>query len=237
MIAPDAGTLQNAPPAPPAALVSEAARQAKPRFRGSSHLFGFFTVLGAAPVLFAFAPSFRASVGAAIYGLSLMAMLGVSALYHRTNPSVRVEKWLERMDHGMIFIFIGGSYTPFCLLLPPETGNVMLLLAWSGVALGVLQSLFWVDAPDWIAVALYLLVGWSVLPFVGQLWGLLGPTGLILLVAGGVLYTLGAVVFARKRPDPWPETFGFHEIFHVFVLVACVIHFVAVATAVQRTVG
>lgn len=209
-------------------------RPAKPLYRGSSHLFGFFTVLGAAPVLFAFAPSARAALGAAIYGLSMVAMLGVSALYHRTNPSLRVEKWLERLDHSTIFLFIGGTYTPFCLLLE---NDVLLIIVWSGVALGVLRSLFWVDAPHWISVSLYLLVGWTILPFVGQLWGLLGATGVVFLFAGGVLYTLGAVVFARKQPDPWPETFGFHEIFHAFVVVACLFHFVAVTAAVQRTVG
>lgn len=197
-----------------------ALRASKPLYRGSSHLFGFFTVLGAAPVLFAFAPSARAAVGAAIYGLSLVSMLGVSALYHRTRLSPRVEKWLERLDHSTIFLFIGGTYTPFCLLL----GNdVLLIVVWSGVALGVLRSLFWVDAPHGISVALYLLVGWTILPFVGQLWSVLGPTGVVFLFVGGVLYTLGAVVFHFDEKIAYA-----HFVWHLLVLGASGCHFVAV---------
>jgi len=205
----------------------------KPRYRGISHQFGFFAVLGAAPTLMAFATGTRAVAGAMVYGLSLMAMLGFSTLYHRTNPSLRVEKWLERLDHSAIFIFIAGSYTPFCLLLE-ERGPLLLSIVWTGAVLGVLTSLFWIDAPRWIAVTLYLVVGWTILPFVGHLWSRLGSTGIALLVVGGVLYSVGAVVFARERPDPLPRVFGFHEVFHALVVVACICHFVAVGQAVMR---
>lgn len=208
-------------------------REAKPLLRGVSHQFGFFVVLGAAPTLLAFASGPRATVGALVYGLSLMAMLGFSTLYHRTNPSLRVEKWLERLDHSAIFLFIAGSYTPFCLLLG-ERGPLLLAIVWTGALLGVLRSLFWVDAPRWISVTLYLVVGWTILPFIGELASRLGTAGIVLLFVGGVLYSIGAVVFALGRPNPFPKVFGFHEIFHAFVVAACVLHFIAVAQAVMR---
>jgi hemolysin III len=210
--------------------------RARPLYRGVSHQYGFFVVLGAVPVLVAFAPSQRASLAAAVYGASLMAMFGFSALYHRTTLSPQATKWLERLDHSAIFLFIAGSYTPFCLVLG-GAGPQLLAVVWIGASLGVLRALFWVDAPRWITVALYLAVGWTVLPFTSRLWNLLGPAGILLLFAGGVLYSAGAVVFARRRPDPSPEVFGYHEVFHALVVIASVCHFIAVAGAVKQLQG
>lgn len=215
---------------------SYAARSNRPRYHGVSHQYGFFVVLGAVPVLVAFAPGLRASIAAAVYGASLLAMFGFSALYHRTNLSEGVTKWLERLDHSAIYLFIAGSYTPFCLVLGAE-GPLLLAVVWTGAGLGVLRALFWVDAPHWLSVVLYLVVGWTVIPFVPQLWEVLGPPGLLLLFAGGVLYSVGSVVFAMKRPDPLPQVFGFHEVFHALVVVASVCHFIAVAGAVKRIAG
>ena len=207
--------------------------EGKPLYRGVSHLFGFFVVLGAAPTLVAFAQGSRATLAATVYGLSLAAMLGFSALYHRSGAPPRIERWLERADHSAIFVFIAGSYTPFCLLLRDQ-GPILLAIVWSGALFGVLQALFWINAPRWVSVPIYLVVGWTVVPFVPKLWAALGATGVMLLFAGGVLYSVGGVVFAMGKPNPWPRHFGFHEIFHALVVVACVCHFVAVATALKR---
>jgi hemolysin III len=208
----------------------------KPLYRGISHLYGFFVVLGAVPTLVAFAPSARASIAAAVYGAGLLAMFGCSALYHRSRLSPRATRWLERLDHSAIYVCIAGSYTPFCLL-PLAGGPALLVVVWAGAALGVLRALLWVDAPHWLSVVLYLVVGWAVLPFLPSLWHVLGPAGLLLLFAGGVLYSAGAVVFALKRPDPAPAVFGFHEVFHAFVVVASACHFIAVAVAVKQLAG
>lgn len=212
---------------------SVAVRMEKPLYRGVSHQYGFFVVLGAVPTLVAFAPSFRASLAAAVYGAGLLAMFGCSALYHRTTLSPRATKWLERLDHAAIYFCIAGSYTPFCLL-PISGGPILMAVVWSGAALGVLRALFWVDAPHWLSVVLYLVVGWAVLPFVGQLWPLIGPSGLLVLFLGGVSYSAGAVVFALKRPDPSPSVFGFHEVFHALVVVGSLCLFIAVVVAVKQ---
>jgi hemolysin III len=221
------------PESPAHMTESLAVRIEKPLYRGISHLYGFFVVLGAVPTLVAFAPSPRASLAAAVYGAGLLAMFGCSALYHRTQLSPRATRWLERLDHSAIFLCIAGSYTPFCLL-PMAGGPILLAVVWTGAALGVLRALFWVDAPHGLSVVLYLVVGWALLPFVPQLWRVLGPAGLSLLFAGGVLYSAGAVVFALKRPDPRPAVFGFHEVFHACVVVASICHFIAVAAAVKQ---
>jgi hemolysin III len=211
-----------------------AARVEKPLYRGVSHQYGFFVVLGAVPVLVAFAPTSQASIAAAVYGAGLLAMYACSAIFHRTNLSPRATKWLERLDHSAIYLCIAGSYTPFCLLLKGDGGLLLLSVVWAGAGMGMLRALFWVDAPHWFSVVLYLVVGWAVLPFVPQLWHRLGPAGLGLLFLGGVLYSLGGAVFAAKRPDPSPRVFGYHEVFHAFVVVASVCHFAAVVVAMKQ---
>lgn len=214
-----------------------AARVGKPLYRGVSHQYGFFVVLGAVPVLVSFAPTYQASVAAAVYGFGLLAMYACSALFHRTNLSPRATKWLERLDHSAIYLCIAGSYTPFCLLLQGAGGPLLLTVVWTGAGLGILRALFWVDAPHWLSVVLYLVVGWALLPFVPQAWRILGPAGLLLLLAGGIFYSSGAVVFAAKRPDPSPSVFGYHEVFHAFVVVASACHFAAVVFAMKHLVA
>jgi hemolysin III len=176
--------------------------------------------------------STRGMLAASVYSTSLATMFGASALYHRTRVSPRIERWLERADHAAIFIFIAGTYTPLCLLLG-EPGTVLLWIIWISAALGILRALFWIGAPRFISVAQYLIAGWTVLPYVREFWALIGSGQMMLLVGGGVLYSLGAVVFARRWLDPFPEVFGFHEIFHALV-VACIFHFITIASAVSR---
>jgi hemolysin III len=205
----------------------------KPLYRGVSHLYGFFVALGAAPVLVVFAPSFRASVAAAVYGAGLLTMLGCSALFHRTNVSPNATKWLLRMDLSAIFLCIAGSYTPFCLLMGGRAGSLLLAVVWIGAGLGLLRSLFWVGAPVWLSVVLYLVVGWCLVPFVPRLWSILGAPVLVVMFAGGVFYSVGAVVLAAKRPDPSPAVFGYHEVFHALVVLGSVCLFAAVVVAVK----
>lgn len=204
----------------------------KPRLRGVSHELAFFAALGAGAVLVALAPP-GARLAGAIYGASLATMLGVSALYHRPTWSPGPRAWMRRLDHAAIFVLVAGTYTPFALLLG-ERGPTVLALAWGGAFLGVLQSLFWVQAPRPLVVCLYIALGWAVAVFWPALHAALGVPALFALVLGGVLYTIGAVVYAARKPDPSPAVFGYHEIFHAFVIAAAVCHF-AVVVAVVRS--
>jgi hemolysin III len=206
------------------------ARQ-KPRLRGVSHEWAFFVSLVAGGALVIAAPTSRATLAVAIYAASLSALLGVSALYHRVNwrrPSAR--RWMRRLDHSMIFLLIAGTTTPFALLvLDGPWANALLIAVWAGAAAGIVVELIWVDAPKWATTIVYLSVGWI---------GVLGFPGIVvsagigagaLIATGGVLYTTGAIVYARQRPDPNPAVFGYHEIFHLLVIAAAAAHFAAVA--------
>jgi hemolysin III len=203
----------------------------KPRLRGVSHELAFFAALGAGAVLVALAPP-GARVAAAVYGVSLATMLGVSALYHRPTwpPGPRV--WMRRLDHAAIFVLVAGTYTPFALLLG-ERGPTVLALACGGALLGILQSLFWVQAPRPLVVCLYVALGWAVAVFWPALHAALGVPALSALVLGGVLHSIGAVVYAARKPDPSPAVFGYHEIFHAFVIAAAVCHFGVVVAVVR----
>ena len=198
----------------------------KPRLRGVSHQLAFFAALGAGAVLIALAPP-RAKLAAAIYAGSLATMLGTSALYHRPNWAPGPRRWMRRADHAAIFVLIAGTYTPFTLLLP-QGGAAMLAVAWGGAALGILRSLFWVNAPPALAAGLYIAFGSAILLFWSPLHAALGAGALAVLVFGGLLYSLGAIVYAARRPDPAPAVFGYHEIFHVFVIAAAICHFTVI---------
>jgi hemolysin III len=203
----------------------------KPRLRGVTHEWAFFISLVAGGALIAAAPSGHARLAMAIYAFSLSGLLGTSALYHRVNwrrPEIR--RWMRRLDHSMIFLLIAGTVTPFALLvMDGPFANALLIAVWAGALAGIVVELIWVDAPKWVSTTVYLAVGWI---------GLLGFPAIIvgagvgagaLIAAGGVLYTAGAVVYARQRPDPNPAVFGYHEIFHVLVLAAAAAHFAAIA--------
>lgn len=204
---------------------------AKPRLRGVSHELAFFAALGAGAVLIALAPK-TAALAAGVYAVSLATMLGTSALYHRPTWAPGPRRWLRRADHAAIFVLIAGTYTPFTLLLP-QHGAAMLALAWGGAAAGILQSLFWVHAPRPLVAALYIALGWAVVVFWPALRLTLGGAGLFFLAFGGVLYSIGAVIYALRRPNPAPAVFGYHEIFHAFVVAAAVCHFGVVVGVVR----
>ena len=195
-----------------------------------SHAYAFWAAFATATVLVALAPSGEARVASLIYGAGLCALFGGSATYHRWRWDPRWRPLLRRIDHSTIFVFIAASYTPIALLvLHGTTQAVVLAGVWAGAAGGVALSIFWIDAPRWLAAATYLALGWVALIALPQLVGGLASAPLILLAAGGVLYSLGAIVYATGRPDPWPATFGFHEVFHVLVILAATTHVVAMA--------
>jgi hemolysin III len=213
-----------------ATTVGEVAAKVKPRLRGVSHFWAFFVALAAGAVLVATAPNGRATLAAAIYAGSLATLFGVSALYHRVNWRPAARRWMRRLDHSAIFVLIAGTVTPFALLVMSGPFATALLIAvWAGAAAGIVVELFWVDAPKWATAIVYLSVGW-----IGALGfpAIVVNAGIgagVLIAIGGVLYTAGAVVYARQRPDPNPAVFGYHEIFHVLVIAAAVAHFTAVA--------
>jgi hemolysin III len=216
---------------------SEASVLSKPRLRGWIHLYCAYAALIAGSLLVAVSwavASSRAGHATLTYTLAIAAMFAVSATYHRVSwGSSAARNWMRRLDHSMIFVFIAGTYTPFAMLdMPPSTGHQVLAIVWGGALAGVALTLFWPDAPRWLGVALYLLLGWVAVSYAGTLLQNAGVAAAVLLVVGGALYSLGAVFYALRRPDPWPATFGYHEIFHACTAVAAICHFVAVCVAV-----
>src|SRR6266511_3971849 len=205
----------------------------KPRLRGVSHQYAFFAAMAAGAALVVLARGAEARVAVAVYALSLCAMFGASALYHRIDWPPRPRAWLRRLDHSMIYVLVAGTYTPFALLvLAPALGWAILGVVWAGALAGVVLSLAWIDKPRWLTSVLYVALGWVAVIALPQLWDRAGAVAVALLATGGVLYTLGAVVYARQRPDPAPRFFGYHEVFHVLVIAAAAAQFAAVALAV-----
>lgn len=202
----------------------------KPRLRGVLHQYAFFVAAALGVVLVATSEGARARVGASVYAVGVCGLFGVSALYHRRAWSPAAARWMRRADHSMIFCFIAASYTPFALLVLHGTLALALLIAvWSGALAGMILKLVWLDAPDWFGAALYVGLGWTAVAAAPALYAALGPLRMAILALGGVLYTLGAVVYARQRPDPSPTVFGYHELFHVLVVAAAAAHFTVIA--------
>ncbi|MBN4925668.1 hemolysin III family protein [Hoyosella rhizosphaerae] len=201
--------------------------------RGWIHLYAFAVSIIAGVVLISVVAAVaepRATVAVAIYSVTIWGIFGVSALYHRVtwkSPSKRI--WMKRADHSMIFLFIAGSYTPFGMLaLSPETGRIVLSIVWGGALAGVALKMLWPTSPSWFAVPLYIMLGWVVAFVIPDLVANAGVTSLVLLAVGGVLYSVGAVLYATKWPNPWPTTFGHHEFFHAATVIAAICHYVAV---------
>ena len=205
----------------------------KPRLRGVFHEWAFFASLGAAALLLVLAGSAREAIASAIYVSALAALFGVSALYHRVTWSPGVRAWMRRLDHSTIFVFIAGTYTPFALLaVDGWLSWTVLTVVWAGAAAGMLLSLAWISAPKWLAATVYLALGWVGVLAAPQFFSGAGVAAATLVASGGVLYTAGAVAYATKRPNRWPATFGYHELFHVLVVVAATLQFIAVALVV-----
>ena len=205
----------------------------KPKLRGWIHAGSFPLVVAAGIVLVVLAPAGKPRLGAAIFAITAAMLFGTSAVYHRGTWSDTVSGLLKRMDHSNIFLIIAGTYTPFALLLlPPNQMRSLLLIAWIGAIAGVLFRVFWVGAPRWLYTPIYVALGWVAVFYLKPLYEAGGATVVILIAVGGLLYTLGAVVYGTKRPNPSPRWFGFHEIFHVLTVAAFVVHYIAVSMAV-----
>ncbi len=203
----------------------------KPRLRGVFHQWACAGSVPLGLVLVVVASSARARIALTVYSVSLVALFGVSALYHRVNwQSLTGRDWMRRLDHSMIFVLIAGSYTPFAVLVLHGPLAVEILVAvWTGAGLGVAFNLVWRDAPTWLRSALYVVLGWIAVAAVPQLGEAIGPVGLTLLGLGGVLYTVGAVVYAIRQPDPVPTVFGYHEVFHILVIAAAILQYAVIA--------
>jgi hemolysin III len=206
----------------------------RPRARGLIHLVaaGVAVVAGAALIQVAWtgADSSRAGWAALIYVVAIIAMFSVSATYHRVRwTSPAAQKWMMRVDHSVIFVFIAATYTPFAVLaMPPHTGARVLVIVWTGAAAGVALKMLWPAAPRWVSVPLYLMLGYVALLFAEALLVGAGFTVVALLVAGAVLYNIGAIFYGVRWPNPWPDTFAHHEFFHALTAAAAICHFAAI---------
>ncbi len=210
--------------------ISGAVREIKPRLRGWLH-FGMTPLAGiAGVVLVVLAPTAAGRIGGAVFLAASLLLFGTSALYHRFYWSPAGEAVLRRMDHANIFVFIAATYTPMALtMLTGASQAVLLVLIWSVALLGLVFRIAWLGAPRWLYTVLYLGMGWGALGWLPQFYRSGGPVVLGLVVAGGLLYSLGAVVYARKRPNPSPRWFGFHEIFHAATIGAFACHYAAIS--------
>jgi hemolysin III len=200
----------------------------KPTWRGWIHAGTFPVTIALGAVLLAAADGAAARWSCAVFVLCSMLLFGVSALYHRVNWSPRAKVMLKRFDHANIFLLIAGSYTPITVLaLPPAKSTLLLTLVWAGALLGIAFRVFWIGAPRWLYVPLYLLMGWGALMFIVDFFQA-NALMMTLILIGGLCYTVGAVVYGFKRPNPVPGVFGFHEIFHTLTVVAFLCHWVAI---------
>lgn len=208
------------------------AAKPKPAARGWIHAITAPIALASGIVLIALAPS-GATWATAVFAASTVILFGMSALYHRGTWGPRGEAILRRLDHSNIFLLIAGTYTPLSwLLLPRPTAILLLTLVWGGALAGIAMRVFWLAAPRWLYTAVYIILGWVALWFLPDFWREGGPAVVWLVAAGGIAYTLGAVVYALKRPNPWPRYFGFHEIFHIGTVIGYVCHTVAIYLAI-----
>ncbi|MCW4386445.1 hemolysin III family protein [Salinibacterium sp. SYSU T00001] len=210
----------------------------KPTWRGWIHAGTFPLAIVLGTVLIVLADGTAAKVTSAIFMASSLLLFGISALYHRIDWSARVKRVLKRLDHANIFLLIAGSYTPITVLsLPNDKAWLLLSLVWGGALLGIGFRIFWIGAPRWLYVPLYVLLGWAAVMFVVDFFQA-NAAMMTLIIVGGLCYTVGAVVYGLKRPNPFPGSFGFHEIFHTLTLVAFLCHWTGILlVAVDPPVG
>ena len=207
---------------------------AKPRLRGALHVVAFPVSLGAGAVLLATADDPADRWACFVYTLAAATLFGVSALYHRGTWDARTHARLRRLDHSNIFVMIAGTYTPLCVaLLDGTTRTVVLAVVWAGAVAGIVFRVAWLHAPAWLYTPFYVALGWVALGVLPTLAREGGSAVAALVVVGGLAYTAGGLVYALRRPDPWPDTFGYHELFHVGTIVGYACHYVAIALAVS----
>lgn len=200
-----------------------------PRLRGKTHLVAAPAAFIMGFVLLALSPDTMAKIGVSIFILSAINLFGVSALYHVGSWKPSVKQWLRRLDHSNIYVLIAGTYTPVALLLlNQDKRQVLLVLIWSAAVLGVILSTAWITAPRFLSVAVYLGMGWASLAYLPDILDGGGPLVLTFIALGGISYSIGAVVYGRKRPNLSAEWFGFHELFHAFTILGFLFHFTAI---------
>lgn len=231
----DRGPDDHRPPEPGAGLPNiplledaQAHQDVKPTWRGWIHAGTFPAAIALGIILIVLADGVAAKVSSAVFMLCSLLLFGVSALYHRFNWSETAKKVLKRLDHANIFLLIAGSYTPITVLALPQDKAVLLLcLVWGGALLGIGFRVFWISAPRWLYVPLYVLLGWAAVMFIVDFFTA-DAAMMILILVGGLFYTAGAVIYGLKRPNPFPGRFGFHEIFHTLTLLAFLCHWTGI---------
>jgi len=209
----------------------------KPRYRGVSHEIAAILALPGAIGLIHLARGTAATIAASVYGGSLVLLFACSAIYHRPQWQPRPRNILGRIDQAAIFVLIAGTYTPFCLLLGPGKGHALLVAVWGGAAAGMALALAWPTAPKQLMAGVYVLLGWFMAPLLPVFRAVIPPVDFALILGGGLLYTIGAVIYALRRPDPYPAVFGYHEIFHLLVILGASCHFGAATTVILRLGG
>ncbi|MGF7233479.1 MAG: PAQR family membrane homeostasis protein TrhA [Frankia sp.] len=205
--------------------------------RGWLHMAAFPVSLTLGIVAVSLASTVKARLAVGIYGMSIAALFGTSALYHRRMWSTaRARSLMKRLDHSMIFVFIAGTYTPFALLaLPVDESRIVLAVVWGGAALGIGLRMAWLQSPRYLIAPLYIALGWVAVFVLPDLLRHGGVASFVLLLVGGLFYSLGALVYATRRPDPAPRTFGYHEVFHLFTLIAAICHYIAIMFVLAET--
>jgi hemolysin III len=221
-----------------AAALATVVAELKPRLRGWLHAYAAAVSIASGAVLVAVAAAFRggpAGATTSVYAATVTLLFGTSALYHRINWGPRGHALMKRLDHSMIFVFIAGTYTPIAALTLPRSSAVVVLVAvWTGAVFGVVLQSAWPSAPRWLSVPCYIALGWVAIFVLPQLLRNAGVAALVLIAVGGIVYTIGGIVYGLKRPNPLPGVFGFHEVFHLCTLVAAICHYVAIWLAVFR---
>jgi hemolysin III len=206
---------------------------AKPLLRGVLHQAAFVLALAVAPFVIYAADGTRARVSVGVFAASVAACFGASALYHRVTWTPRVRPWMRRIDHAGVYLLIAGTYTPVSLIaLGGAWRPAILAIVWTGAAAAIVLKFAWVDAPKWLAAAIGIALGWVAVVALPQLASHVQPAAVILLIVGGLAYTAGAIVYARRRPDPVPAVFGYHELFHALTIVAVSCQYTAIALIV-----
>ncbi len=217
--------------APASASVSalDAPAEIRPLLKGWSHVLAAIAAIVLCPILIALAPA-GTRAAAAIFSACVIALFAISATYHVIDWKGSALAFMRRLDHSMIFVVIAATYTPIAVVALPEfQGRLILAVTWTGAIGGAVLHLFWPDAPRKLLVGLYLAVGWAALLVIADIWRELGVAGFTLLLAGGLMHSIGGAIYALKRPDPWPTIFGFHEVFHLFVIAGIACHYVVIA--------
>jgi hemolysin III len=223
-------------PLSPVSALATTVAELKPRLRGWLHAYAAVVSVVSGACLIAVAAALRGGSAGATTGIycgTVTLLFGTSALYHRRSWSPGRHKLMKRLDHSMIFVFIAGTYTPIAVLtLPRGSAAAVLVVVWSGAAFGVVLKNAWPGSPRWMSTALYIALGWVAVFVMPDLLHNAGVAAFTLILVGGLIYTFGGVVYGLKRPNPWPGTFGFHEVFHLCTLVAALCHYVAIWLAV-----